>query len=191
MTNTKKTTKAKSATTAKTAPVVENTTPVVDTPAPAAAPAAKKFAPNDQIPCRSVTVGELVHVGVKTRIQYTWADYGDIAYLEYQDLQALQSMKSRFILDPLFVIEDEDVVSQWDKMLKPVYEKIKEDDLEKFFALPQNRFETALKNAPKGFQNSIKVKAVAMIQDGELDSLKKIKAIDEILGTELAEMFIK
>jgi hypothetical protein len=183
MAQTKKTTKTNSVAAETTTPVVEKVKPEVKAP--------RKFAPNEQIPCRSVTVGELVHVGVKTRIQYTWADYGDIAYLEYQDLQALQSMKSRFILDPLFVIEDEDVVEQWEKMLKPVYDKIKEDDLENFFALPQNKFETALKNAPKGFQNSIKVKAVSMIQDGELDSLKKIKAIDEILGTELAEMFIK
>lgn len=181
MANTKKTTNAKS--------TAEKTTPVAETTKPVAAP--RKFAPNEQIPCRSVTIGELVYVGVKTRIQYTWADYGDVAYLEYQDLQALQSMKSRFILDPLFIIEDEEVVAQWDKMLKPVYDRIKEEDLDAFFALPQNKFETALKNAPKGFQNSIKTKAVAMIQDGELDSLKKIKAIDEVLGTELAEMFIK
>jgi hypothetical protein len=184
MANTKKTTKAK--------PAAENIKPAAEntTPAPAA-PTPKKFAPNDQIPCRSVTVGELIHVGVKTRIQYTWADYGDVAYLEYQDLQALQSMKSRFILEPLFIIDDEDVVAQWEKMLKPVYDKIKEDDLEQFFALPQSKFESVLKNAPKGFQNSVKTKAVSMIQDGELDSLKKIKAIDEILGTEFAEMFIK
>lgn len=185
MATTKKTTKAKSA------PAAATNKPVADTPAPAPAPAPKKFAPADQIPCRSVTVGELVHVGVKTRIQYTWADYGDVAYLEYQDLQALQSMKSRFILDPLFIIEDENVVAQWDKLLGPVYNKIKEDDLDNFFALPQNKFESTLKNAPKGFQNSVKTKAASMIQDGELDSLKKIKAIDEILGTEFAEMFIK
>ena len=183
MANTKKTTKANSAATETTTPPVINK--VVETKTP------KKFAPNDQIPCRSVTVGELIHVGVKTHIQYTWADYGDVAYLEYQDLQALQSMKSRFIIGPLFIIEDEDVVAQWEKMLKPIYDKLQEDDLEKFFALPQNKFETTLKNAPKGFQDSIKTKAVAMIQDGELDSLKKIKAIDEILGTEFAEMFIK
>lgn len=183
MANAKKTTKANTAS--------ANTAKTVEKEAKVEAKAPKKFAPADQIPCRSVTIGELVHVGVKTRIQYTWADYGDTAYLEYQDLQALQSMKSRFILDPLFIIEDEDVIAQWDKMLKPVYDKIKEDDLEKFFALPQSKFESTLKNAPKGFKNSVKTKAVSMIQDGELDSLKKIKAIDEILGTEFAEMFIK
>lgn len=183
MENNKKTTKAKSVATETTKPTEEKVKPEVKTP--------KKFAPHDQIACRSVTIGELIHVGVKTRIQYTWADYGDVAYLEYQDLQALQSMKSRFILDPLFIIDDEDVVAQWDKMLKPIYDKIKEDDLDKFFELPQNKFESVLKNAPKGFQNSVKTRAVSMIQDGELDSLRKIKAIDEILGTEFAEMFLK
>lgn len=191
MANTKKTTKAKPATIEAIMSVEETVKPVEVKSVSTVAATIKKFAPNDQIPCKSITVGKLSHTGIKTGIRYTWADYGDVAYLEYQDLQSLQSMKSNFIFKPLFIIEDEDVVAQWDKMLKPVYDKIKEDDLEQFFALPQNRFESALKNAPKGFQNSIKVKAVSMIQDGELDSLKKIKAIDEILGTELAEMFIK
>lgn len=190
MANTKKTTKTKS--------VAENATSSVDTVKPVTEKAAtapvktiKKFAPNDQIPCKSITVGKLTHTGIKTGIRYTWADYGDVAYLEYQDLQSLQSMKSNFIFKPLFIIEDEDVVEQWAKMLKPVYDRINEDDLEQFFALPQDKFESVLNNAPRGFQNSVKTKAVSMIQDGELDSLKKIKAIDKILGTELAEMFIK
>ena len=45
----------------------------------------KKYAPEDFIECRSVTGGELILVGAKSKLQYTWADYGDTAYVEYQD----------------------------------------------------------------------------------------------------------
>ena len=54
----------------------------------------KKYAPTDVIECRSVTGGELILVGDKTKLHYNWADFGDTAYVEYQDLQALQSRRA-------------------------------------------------------------------------------------------------
>ena len=145
----------------------------------------KKFAPDDVIECRSVTYGELVLLGFKTKLLYTWANAGDVAYIEYQDLQALQSRKSKFLTEPLFVIEDEDLVNQWSSILKPVYDKIVEEDLDAILKLPVGQLKTRLKNSPKGIQQSIKSLAAAKIVSGELDSLNKIKAIDEILGTDL------
>ena len=47
-----------------------------------------------------------------------------------------------------------------------------------------NRF----KSAPNGIKESIKTMAAAKIMSGELDSLNRIKAIDEVLGTELMSM---
>ena len=53
-------------------------------------------------------------------------------------------------------------------------------------AIPRfSKFKTALKNAPKGVQQAVKNIAGEKIMDGSLDSLAKIKAIDEILGTDL------
>lgn len=145
----------------------------------------KKFEASETIPCRSVTYGELILSGYKTKLLYTWANAGDIAYVEYQDLQALQSRKSKFLTEPLFIIEDEDLVEQWGNMLKPIYDKIKEDDLENFLQLPPNKLERQLKSAPEGVQKSIKSMAAAKIASGEFDSINRIKAIDNALGTEL------
>lgn len=146
---------------------------------------AKKFEPSEAICCRSVTYGELVLVGYKSKLLYTWANAGDVAYVEYQDLQALQSRKSRFLTEPLFVIEDEELVSQWSSMLKPLYDKISEDDLEDILKLSPSKLKAKLKASPEGIQKSIKSMAAAKIASGEFDSLNKIKAIDEVLGTEL------
>lgn len=145
----------------------------------------KKFDPSETIPCRSVTYGELVLMGYKTKLLYTWANAGDVAYVEYQDLQALQSRKSRFLTEPLFIIDDEDLVSQWSNMLKPIYSKIEEEDLEKILSLPAAKLKSRLKSSPEGVQKSIKSMAAAKIASGEFDSIARIKAIDEVLGTEL------
>lgn len=152
---------------------------------------AKKYAPNDMIECRSVTGGELIMIGDKTKLHYTWSDYGDTAYVEYQDLQALQSKKSGFLIKPRFVIEDEELVEQWASMLKPIYNKINTRDIEEFFKLPVNKFEAQLQVMPVGLREAVKTKAVQMIQSDELYDIRKVRAIDAAWGTDFVAMFMK
>lgn len=153
-----------------------------------AKPKTRKFDPNETFPCRSVCYGELILEGYKSKILYTWANCGDYADVEYQDLQALQSRKSRFLTDPLFIIEDEELVDHWGALLKPIYSKIEEDDIEQILKLTPAQLKKRLKSAPNGIKESIKTMAAAKIMSGELDSLNRIKAIDEVLGTELMSM---
>jgi hypothetical protein len=153
--------------------------------------APKKYAPNDRIECRSVTGGELILVGQKSQLQYNWADYNDVAYVEYQDLQALQSRKSNFLTKPRFIIEDEELVEQWGSMLKPIYEKVIAQDIEDFFALPLNKFKAQLHIIPDGLKDAIKTKAVQMIESEELYDIRRVREIDAAWGTDFVEMFMK
>lgn len=147
----------------------------------------KKFAPDEPIECRSVTGGELILIGAKTKLQYTWADYGDTAYVEYQDLQALQSRKSGFLVKPRFIIEDEDIVEQWGAMLKPIYSKINDENIESMFNLSPDKFRVKLSKIPSGIKDSVKTKAAQMIAAEELNDIRIIKIIDEVLGTEFTK----
>ena len=151
----------------------------------------KKFAPDDRIECRSVTGGELILIGQKSQLQYNWADYNDVTYVEYQDLQALQSRKSNFLTKPRFIIEDEELVEQWGSMLKPIYEKVITQDIEDFFNLPINKFKAQLNIMPDGIKDAIKTKAVQMIKDEELYDIRKVREIDAAWGTDFVEMFMK
>lgn len=154
------------------------------------AKSSRKFAPDDMITCRSVTYGELLLTGVKSRLLYTWANYNDTTEVEYQDLQALKSTKSSYLFKPRFVIEDEELVEQWSKDLGDMYKNIVDIDVEDLFKLPLNQFKSKLKKSPKGVQQAVKNLAGEKILNGSLDSLAKIKAIDEILGTDL-KLYIK
>lgn len=151
----------------------------------------KKYAPTDVIECRSVTGGELILVGDKTKLHYNWADFGDTAYVEYQDLQALQSRRASFLTKPRFIIEDNNLVEQWGSLLKPIYDKINMKNIEDLFNLPANQFEAQLKIVPDGLKDSIKTKAVQMIQNDELYDIRKVRAIDTVWGTDFVEMFMK
>ena len=146
---------------------------------------ARKYAPDDMITCRSVTYGELLLVGKKSKLLYDWANYGDTTEVEYQDLQALRSTKSSYLFKPRIVIEDEELVEQWSKELSDMYSHIVDIDVDSLFKLPLAQFKSKLKKAPKGVQQAVKNIAGEKILNGSLDSLAKIKAIDEILGTDL------
>ena len=143
----------------------------------------RKYAPDEMIPCRSMTYGELLLTGTKSKILYTWANYGDVTEMEFQDLQALRSTRSSYLFKPRFIIEDPELVEQWNNDLGKMYKDIV--DVEEMFKRPLNQFKSRLKKAPVGVQQAVKNIAGEKILNGTLDSLAKIKAIDEILDTDL------
>ena len=145
----------------------------------------RKYASDEMIPCRSLTYGGLLLTGTKSKMLYTWANYGDVTEMEFQDLQALRSTRSSYLFKPRFIIEDAELVEQWDSDLGKMYKDIVDVDVEEMFKLPLNQFKSRLKKAPAGVQQAVKNIAGEKILNGTLDSLAKIKAIDEILDTDL------
>ena len=147
----------------------------------------RKFAQDDMILCKSVTYGELLLPGKKSKLLYIWSNYGDTTEVEFQDLQALRSTRSAYLMNPYFVIEDEELLEQWPE-LKNLYDKVAALDVDDLFNLPINQFKKRLREIPVGFKDSIKNIAGEKIRNGSLDSIAKINALDEILGTELKLM---
>lgn len=95
----------------------------------------RKFAQDDMILCKSVTYGELLLPGKKSKLLYIWSNYGDTTEVEFQDLQALRSTRSAYLMNPYFVIEDEELLEQWPE-LKNIYDKVAALDVDNLFNLP-------------------------------------------------------
>lgn len=147
-----------------------------------------KHDPNELVMCRSVRFGELRLIGPKTRMPYSWANEGDFREVEYQDLVSWRALHSRYLFDPMIIIEDEDIVEEWKADLGKLYDSLQEIDLKEMFKLPYRQFVSKLKQLPDGMKSTVQNMAYTMIQDGTLYDLRIIKAIDEILGTELKMM---
>ena len=58
------------------------------------------------------------------------------------------------------------------------------EDVDAVLNLPISNFKSALRQLPKGLAKSLQVKVASKIEDGTFDSLQKIKAIDEVFGTD-------
>ncbi len=143
---------------------------------------------NELILCRSVRFGELRLIGPKTHMPYSWANEGDVREVEYQDLVSWKALGSRYLFEPMIIIEDEDIVEEWKADFGELYDNLQQVNLKEMFKLPHRNFVTQLKKLPDGMKSTVQNMAYAMIQDGTLYDLRTIKAIDEILGTELKMM---
>jgi len=147
-----------------------------------------KHDPNEYITCRSVRVGELILIGPKTRTPYRWSNEGDIAEVEYQDLLSWKAQRHKYLFEPMIIIEDEDIVEEWNADLGKLYADLKDIDVKALFKLPHRQFVAQLKKLPAGMKTTVQNMAYSMIQDRTLYDLRIIDAIDEILGTELKMM---
>lgn len=147
-----------------------------------------KHDPNELILCRSVRFGELRLIGPKTHMPYSWANEGDVREVEYQDLISWKALGSRYLFEPMIIIEDEDLVEEWRADFGELYDNLQQVNLKEMFKLPHRNFVSQLKKLPDGMKSTVQNMAYAMIQDGTLYDLRTIKAIDEILGTELKMM---
>lgn len=154
----------------------------------------KKHEAGDRIPCRSITPGGLYMEGLKSHILYEWTDVNDVTEVEYRDLTAaIMSSKNDYVTKPYFIIEDETVIAEFPKINK-VYESMYsfKDLKDVLLNLSPKEMKATINMFPAGAKESIKHIASQMISAGTLDSIQKIKILDEIFGTKyivMIEMF--
>lgn len=139
---------------------------------------------NRQIPVMNITAFSLVYSSPRTGAEWNWSSYGDIEYMEMQELLTMRSSQRRFLDEPFILIMDEDAVSYLG--LEKAYDNlIDPSNIDKVFKMNMNDFKEVIEKAPKGIQILIVNRAKQLIDSGELDSGHKIRFINEKFGTDL------
>ena len=150
----------------------------------------KVFENAELIPCKSVTSGELVMVGHKTGNIYKWADCDYIEEVEYQDLIYAVKTHSAFITRPMFIILDDEFISQ-NKEIEQMYSGLYSfSEINEILSLPPDVMRDVITSLPDGIKNAIKGVAATAINNGSFDSIKKIKILDEIFGTSMLQLLL-
>ena len=149
-------------------------------------PPTKVFEQSDGVPCRSVVSGKLYVEGIKTGMIYPFMDYGDVTEIEYRDLVAAVRSKDKSVYEPRFIIEDKDFIAEYPALDEYYSSRFKTRDIKKILKMPIDEMIEAISTLPNGAKESLKSLAVQQVADGTLDSNKKIKALDEIFGTNLS-----
>ena len=106
--------------------------------------------------------------------------------MEYRDLVYLvRTREDVNIYSPRIIIEDEDFIEQ-NKSVKDFYDSMyTTGDLNDILLLPVSDMKSAIEQLPSGAKEAIKGIASTMINSHILDSVQKIKVLDEIFGTNM------
>lgn len=145
----------------------------------------KKFSANDLIPCVSITPGEMFFVGNKSKDLYTFADVDDVVEIEFRDLDYAARTKDAMMFRPRFIIQDRDFIELHPE-LDEVYSTLHTTaDLKAILKMTPSQMEKVIPTLPLGAQDALKTIAATMVDDGTLDSVKRIQTLDSIFGTEL------
>lgn len=153
-------------------------------------PAPKQYGQNDLIPCVNYWAGAVMMRGRKTKTDYTWDDQGDVAFVEYQDLNAeMLNGMSAYIYDPIIVIEDEEVYANRPK-IKKLYENLYsvEEIQQTILSGDLKKISAMLKTMPEGATKTASHIFATLIEDGYIDSVRVAKAFDNELGTSFVLM---
>lgn len=149
-------------------------------------PVKKEFDPNEEVMCRSVTYGQLFVDGTKTGMKYIFSDYDDETGIEYRDLVALVRARDKAVYKPRFIVMDEDFIEEYPTLKKFYDEHFATKNIKEILAMPDYEMKEAISKLPKGAVDTLKSMAVSQIVSGEIDSIRKIKALDEAFGTDLS-----
>ena len=145
----------------------------------------KVFDQSEGVMCHSVTQGGLFVEGPKTSMIYRFIDYGDECEIEYRDLTALVRSKSSYVYHPYFIIDDEDFIAEFPQIVKFYDEQYSIKDLKAILKEDVYTMTESIKKLPATAVENLKTIAATQISNGYIDSIAKVRALNEIFGTEL------
>lgn len=151
----------------------------------------KKFSQNDYIPCTSITAGGL-SVTCKSGNYYEFKNYGYECEIEYRDLVALIRKRSEHIFLPRFIINDDDFLLEFPQVKHAYEEMYTTTDLRDILSLPIPQMKSAIQNLPEALYPTLRSLAATDVANGKIDSVKKIRVLTEIFGSDfnlLSELF--
>lgn len=149
----------------------------------------REFQKDDLIEVKSVFAGSCTLVGRRSGNVYVWETLGEIQYVEYQDLLAeITNRYSKYIYEPLLLIEDEDVINKNPKLKDLYYAMIDVEEIEDSLLNDSvEELRSILITLPSGLKETVKSVASTLMQDGALYDVRKIRLLDDLYHTALSE----
>jgi hypothetical protein len=139
---------------------------------------------NELICVKNNTHTKLVYVSKRFAGQeWEWEKFGDENYLELQELLAMRNSYLTYFKE-CWVMCDRDIL-EYLGVYKYYENIINMDNFDDIFTKKPDEFRRTLEKLPQSMKNSVVKRARQMIQSGELDSIKIIKIIEEVLKIDL------
>lgn len=141
--------------------------------------------PHTLVEVKNNTAGKVVYVSPRMMgYKICWHDFGDTELMEYSELMTMRNSARRFFEDNLIWIEDEEVrdalgVSKYYK------DAVSTSNLDDLFKMSADTIRQKIALMSESNKNAVAQRAQSLIDSGVLDSVKKIRAVEESLDVKL------
>lgn len=147
---------------------------------------AKDIDPHTIVTVRNGFQGSLVYISRKTGERFVWEGFGDEQDMEICELRNARNSSKAFFINNWFMFDDPWIV---DYLGMNQYYKfaINVDDFDSIFDTSIDEMVEIINGMSEGQRRSVAYRARVKIRDGEIDSNKKVAALEKCLHVSLVE----
>lgn len=135
----------------------------------------------DDICVKSGYPGKLIFRSDKTGLTYIWDDMTAENYISVDELLDARGKHPKFFSKNYFLFDDMAVV-EYLKMSKYYANALTSEEFATIFALPDKKMVERIAKLSEGQKRTLSYLAVAQIDSKDIDSRKKIEALEQALG---------
>lgn len=148
-----------------------------------------------EVPCLCNVKGGLNYISTRNGgMNAEWSEFGDLQYLDIRELLLMRNTQKRFFVDNWISLKDTD---DGEYTADDIYKFLRVDDkygdfydadnIESFFDLTEKQMADKVSKMSRGMKDLVSVMAIDKIENDEIDSVKRRKAIINALGLKLGE----
>lgn len=146
---------------------------------------------------KSNTFGKLIYINKRTGDRTEWSGFGDEQLVTMADLRAMKGTQNAFFSDNMIVItgcqdprySDVSPADIYDALLVSKYYKniLDPDRFDTIFSMSESEIRERVGYLTSNARLNLVVALNRAVASGQLDSLRKIRLFEELLGCELAK----
>lgn len=142
--------------------------------------------PNTIVTVKNGFQGKLVYISKKTGEKFVWENFGDEQDMEISELKSAKNSSKNYFINNWFLIDDSEVI---DYLGVGMYYKnaLSFNTFDNLFSKSIAEINKIIPNLSKGQKKSVIYRAKQLIDDGKIDSLNTIRALEKNLDVELIE----
>lgn len=146
----------------------------------------KDLNPNMMVTVKNGFNGTLVYKSKRTGEVFVWDSFGSEQEMELQDLKAAKNTYKAFFINNWFLFDDPEIV-EWLGMSQYYKHALNTESFNELFTSTPEEIKKTVAKLSDGQKKSAAFRAKQLIQEGEIDSIRIITALEESLSVELIE----
>lgn len=146
----------------------------------------KGLNPNMVVTVKNGFNGTLVYKSKRTGEVFVWDVFGSEQDMELQDLKAARNTYKAFFINNWFLFDDPEVI-EWLGMTQYYKHALNSESFNDLFSGTPEEIKKTVDKLSDGQKKSVAFRAKQLIQEGEIDSIKVINALEESLSIDLIE----